>query len=366
MACQPDRQARFPRDDGFHRELTRQVNAYFASTGRSRGANTAMVVKTITLLTWFAATYVLLVFVVSSVWAVVALCASLVLATAGIGFSVQHDANHGAYTKSALANRLLGFTLDMLGACSFIWRVKHNIAHHTYTNVDGSDDDMSVGVLARLAPEQRHFAAHKLQHLYLWPLYGFLLLKWHFTYDFKNLARGRVAGTRFKRPRGWDLVEVVLGKLAFFGLAFIIPAITHPLWTVVACYFAISFATSVMLAVVFQLAHCVEEAGFASADSNGRLPLGWAEHQVASTVDFAPRNRVLTWYVGGLNYQVEHHLFPRICHVHYPALSVIVKNVCRERGVRFNEHSTLRGAIASHWRWLRRMGEAPEPVAVRC
>jgi linoleoyl-CoA desaturase len=244
--------------------------------------------------------------------------------------------------------------------------VKHNIAHHTYTNVEGADDDMSVGVLARLAPEQRHLAVHNLQHFYLWALYGFLLLKYHVAYDFKNLARGRIGSTRFKRPKGWDLVEVIIGKLAFVALAFGVPAIAHPLWVVALGYLTITFGSSIILAVVFQLAHCVEKAEFASADATGRLPLGWAAHQVASTVDFAPGNRVLTWYVSGLNHQVEHHLFPRICHVHYPALSVIVKRICREHGVRFNEHPTLRSAIASHWRWLRRMGKAPELVSSRC
>ena len=358
-ARQRERPPRFPKDDGFHRDLNARVDAYFDDSGRSRGANGAMVLKTVALLAWFAATYVLLVFVATSAAAAVALCFSLMLATAGIGFSVQHDANHGAYAKGAGANRLLGLTLDMLGASSFMWRVKHNIAHHTYTNVDGADDDMSVGVLARLAPEQRHFAAHRLQHFYLWALYGFLLLKWHFAYDFTNLARGQVAGTRFKRPRGRDLAEVVLGKSAFFVLAFVLPALAHPLWVVGLCYLAITFGTSVLLAVTFQLAHCVEEAAFATADDRGRLPRAWATHQVMSTVDFAPRNRVLSWYVGGLNFQVEHHLFPRICHVHYPALSLIVKAVCLEHGVPYNEQATLRGAIASHWRWLRRMGRPP-------
>jgi linoleoyl-CoA desaturase len=347
---------RFPKDDGFHCELTRRVDAYFDAHGLSRGANAAMIVKTITLLGWFAITYVLLVFVATSVPAVIALCASLTFATAGIGFGIQHDANHGAYAKSARVNRMLGLTLDVLGASSFLWRVKHNIAHHTYTNVDGADDDMSIGILARLAPEQRHVTAHKLQHIYLWPLYGFLLLKWHFSYDFKNLARGRVAGTRFKRPRRWDLVELILGKLVFFSLAFVVPAMVHPIWVVAVCYLAISFGTSVILAVVFQLAHCIEEAGFAEADASGHMPQSWAVHQVTSTVDFAPRNRALAWYIGGLNFQVEHHLFPRICHVHYPALSAIVERVCREHGVRFNQQPTLRAALASHRRWLWRMG----------
>jgi linoleoyl-CoA desaturase len=351
---------KFPTDDGFHRALKRNIDAYFADSGKSRHANAAMVVKTVVLLAWFVATYVLLVFVATSAWQVVLLCASLALATAGIGFGIQHDANHGAYTKSAGWNRALGLTLDMLGASSFLWRVKHNIAHHTYTNVDGSDDDMDIGWLARLAPEQPRHPHHGLQHIYLWPLYGFLLLKMHLAYDFKNLARGRVARTHFVRPRGLDLAELILGKLVFVTITFIVPAMAHPFWVVLICYAAVTFATSVLMAVVFQLAHCVEGAAFgATADAAGKLPQGWAEHQVVSTVDFARHNRLVTWYVGGLNLQVEHHLFPKVCHVHYPALADIVKRVCLDYDVRYNEQATLRGAIASHWKWLRQMGRAP-------
>lgn len=352
---------RFPSDRGFHRDLKRRVDVYFDS-GLSRHANGSMKLKSVTLFGWFFASYLFLVFGATSAWQVIALCLSLALATAGVGFGIQHDANHGAYSRHAWVNRALGLTLDMIGASSFLWRVKHNIAHHTYTNVDGADDDMDIGMLARLAPEQRRHRVHRLQHFYLWALYGLLLAKYHFAYDFTNLARARVAKTHFARPRRWELAELLAGKAVFFAFAFAVPALFHPFWIVLLCYLGTTFVTSVIFAVTFQLAHCVLEAGTDAADSDNRMPQSWALHQVATTVNFSPGNELVSWYAGGLNYQVEHHLFPRICHIHYPALARIVSDVCRDHGVRYNVHRSLGGALVSHWLWLRKMGRAECPA----
>jgi linoleoyl-CoA desaturase len=126
---------------------------------------------------------------------------------------------------------------------------------------------------------------------------------------------------------------------------------------VLVFYAGTAFALGLVLSVVFQLAHCVEDAEFPSLPSGSeRLPDEWAVHQVKSTVDFGRRSRLLTWYVGGLNFQIEHHLFPKICHVHYPRIAGVVEEVCAEYGVRYAAHDRLRDALSSHWRWLRRMG----------
>jgi linoleoyl-CoA desaturase len=352
---------KFAPDKGFHQEVDRRVLAYFESTGRSQKSNAAMVGKTVVLLAWFALSYVLLVFAAQTWWQGVVASLSLAMAMAGVGFSVQHDANHGAYSKSSAVNRAMGLTLDALGASSYLWRFKHNVAHHTFTNLAGADDDINLAPFARIAPTQPHHAFHRVQHIYLWVLYGFLMFKWHLVYDFKNLARGWVAKSRFPRPRGWSLVELLAGKLFFFAWALAIPFVFHPWWAVLVFYGLTSFVLGVLLSVVFQLAHCVEETDFPEVTSDAqRLPIPWAVHQVQATADFAPRNRLLTWYVGGLNFQIEHHLFPRMCHVHYPHVAAIVRSVCDDLGVRYTSHETLGQALASHGRWLRRMGRMPE------
>jgi linoleoyl-CoA desaturase len=221
-----------------------------------------MVVKTGVLLAWFALSYVLLVFVAQTSWQALPASLSLAMAMAGVGFSVQHDANHAAYSKSSTVNRGMGLTLDLLGASSYLWRFKHNVAHHTFTNLAGADDDINLAPFARVAPSQRHHAFHRAQHFYLWALYGFLMFKWHLVYDFKNLARGWVAKSKFPRPKGWSLVELVAGKLFFFGWAVALPLLFHAWWVVLVFYAVTSFVLGVLLSVVFQLAHCVEETDF--------------------------------------------------------------------------------------------------------
>ncbi len=351
---------KFAGDSGFHSEIKRRVGAYFQDTGLSPRDSLRMYRKTAVLLVWFGASYACLVFAATTWWQGALFSVSLALATAGVGFGIQHDANHGAYSSRGAVNRLLGMTLDMLGASSYLWRFKHNMSHHTYTNVAGADDDIDIGPLGRLSPAQPHRNVHRLQQYYLWPLYGLLLHKWHLVYDFRNVARARIAQNRFPRPRGWSLVELIGGKVLFFGWALLVPVLFHPWWVVVLYYAATAFVIGVVLSVVFQLAHCVEEADFPDPlPGTDRLPEGWAVHQVQTTVDFARHNRLLTWYLGGLNFQIEHHLFPRICHIHYPRIADIVQAASAEFGVRYTAHRGLFSAVSSHWRWLRRMGRPP-------
>jgi linoleoyl-CoA desaturase len=364
MTSAPPR-VRFPRDDGFHADLRERVAAHFEATGRRRTGGAAMHAKTGLILGWFAASYALLLLLGgSSAWLAVGGTVSIAFATAGIGFSVMHDANHGAYARSRGVNRAWGFALDFVGASSYVWRFKHNVQHHTYANVDGMDADIDAAPFLRLAPSQRRRALHRAQHLYAWPLYGVLALKWWFVDDVLDVLRGRLGGHPFARPRGAELAGFVGGKAAFVGWSLVVPALVFGSAWAVALFVLGSCTLGVVLAVVFQLAHAVPEAEFQAARAGDqRMPAGWAEHQVRATVDFAPANRLLCWYVGGLNFQVEHHLFPDVCHTHYPALAPIVTAACAERGIPHRTHPTLRKAIAAHHRFLRALGRAPAPLA---
>jgi linoleoyl-CoA desaturase len=354
----------FSADTGFHVEVKRRVLEYFERTGLSPRDSPRMFVKTAVLLLWFGASYALLVFAATTWWQGALFAVSLALSAGGVGFSIQHDANHGAYSESRIVNRIMGTTLDMLGASSYLWRFKHNITHHTYTNLDGADDDIDISPFARVSPAQPRFRYHRLQQFYIWVLYGFLYLKWHLFSDFKNVARARIARSRFPRPRGWSLVGLIGGKAAFFGWALVLPALFHTWWVVLIYYAGTSIVLGVILSVVFQMAHCVEEADFPEpAPGTDRLPDAWAVHEVQTTINFARGNRLLTWYVGGLNFQIEHHLFPRICHVHYPSIGKIVQAVCDEFGVRYTAHKSFLGALGSHWRWLERMGRLPSGIS---
>jgi linoleoyl-CoA desaturase len=349
---------RFPRDGGFHADVKRRAGAYFEATGRARFGGCSMHAKTGAILGWFAASYALLLALGgTSPWLAVALTISVALATAGIGFSVMHDANHGAYSRSARVNRGWGLALDFVGASSYLWRFKHNVQHHTYANVDGMDVDIDGEPFLRLAPSQRLRALHRYQHLYAWLLYGVLAVKWWFVDDVVDLVRGRIGQHPFPRPRGRELAAVVAGKAAFVGWTVVLPVLVFRSGWVAPLYLLGAFTLGVVLSTVFQLAHAVPDASFhAALPGGGRLPTGWAEHQVRATVDFAPSNRLLGWYVGGLNFQVEHHLLPDVCHVHYPALARIVEATCLAHGVPCRAEPTLRAAIGAHYRFLRALG----------
>ncbi|HEY6006623.1 MAG TPA: acyl-CoA desaturase [Anaeromyxobacter sp.] len=349
---------RFPGDDGFHAALKSGAAAYFEAAGRARSGGAAMQAKTGVILIWFAASYALLLLLGgASAWVAVASTVSLALATAGIGFSVMHDANHGAYAPSPRVNRAWGLALDFVGASSYVWRFKHNVHHHTYTNVGGMDPDIDAEPFLRLALPQRHRRFHRGQHVYAWPLYGVLALKWWFVDDVVDAVRGRLGQHAFPRPRGRELAAFIGGKAVFLTWSVVVPLLAFRSGWVLALFLLGAVVLGVVLSTVFQLAHAVPDAEFHSAGPGGRrMQTGWAEHQVRTTVDFAPSNRLLGWYVGGLNFQVEHHLFPDVCHLHYPALAGMVEANCRAHGVPYRSHPTLRAAIAAHYRLLRALG----------
>jgi linoleoyl-CoA desaturase len=342
---------------GFLGALRAKVDNYFATTGLPRRDLPRMYLKTVVILAWFAASYCALIFLVANWWQATFMAISLGFAAAAIGFNIQHDGGHQAYSDRRSVNRLMAMTLDMLGGSSYIWDQKHNIIHHTYANITGFDEDIQLGFLGRLSPHQRRLKFHRLQHFYLWILYGFITIKWHSFDDFRDLIRGKIGEQRFPRPQGWQLGLFFAGKAFFVAMAFVIPLMMHSVLPALFCYFLASFVQGVTLSVVFQLAHCVEDAEFPMPVEGGKIENEWAVHQVETTVDFARKSRIVSWFTGGLNFQIEHHLFPRVCHLHYPALSELVEQTCAEFGISYRTHEKISSSIASHYRWLRLMGK---------
>lgn len=348
---------KFVGDNRFQVELRRRVDAYLRSIGRRQRDCWQMYLKTAIILSLFVASYMLLVFVAQTRWQALPLAVVLGLAIAGIGFNIQHDGGHQGYSKYAWINKLMAMTLDMTGGSSYLWRWKHAVFHHTFPNITGHDSDIDLGFLGRLTPHQRRLWFHRWQHYYLWPFYGLLAMKWQLLDDFRDGIAGRVGEHRVPRPKGWELVIFIVGKMTFLTLAFGIPLLFHSVWLVLFYYAVVVLVLGMALSVIFQLAHAVEEADFPlPRDDTGRIGNSWAVHQAETTVDFARRNPVASWLLGGLNFQIEHHLFPRICHVNYPAISGLVEETCREFGVKYTEHKSIRAGVRSHFRWLRRMG----------
>lgn len=347
-----------------HRDLRARVAEVLTPDHIRRGRWTAGV-KALILVAWTVASYVGLVWFAQNAWQAILLAVSLGIAVAGVAFAIGHDANHGAFSNNRRLNRALGLSYDLIGASSYVWKLKHNHAHHSYTNIEGADTDIEQMPLARLAPDQPRRWFHRWQHIYMWVFYGLYSLKHHFGGDIKGVTGGHFGAiTPVARPRGVELAFFIGGKLVFAGWAFVIPMLLHPVWQVLVMFLIASWVLGALLATVFQLAHCVEEADFTTLDAlREGEPRSWAAHQVETTVDFCTTNPILNWYLGGLNFQVEHHLFPKVCHVHYPRLAEVVRRTCKEHGVRHTTQPTLRAALGSHARWLKKMGR-PEPAAL--
>jgi linoleoyl-CoA desaturase len=349
----------------FMRETRNEVELYLSS-GRTRLHGRAQLyLKGVVAFTLLAGSWTILVVIRPGVPAELLSLAGVVLGTILIGFCVQHDANHGAYFRTRRLNHLLGWTADaLLGFSSYAWRVKHNVAHHTYTNVDGYDDDINQTPFARLMPTQAPQPWYRLQHIYIWPLYGLMVLRWQTGGDIAALVRGRIGNSALHRPRRWDLAGLIGGKAVFVSWAVVAPLLVYPWWLVLPGYLVFTMVTSLVTATTFQLAHCVEDADFASPEQVVASKRPWAVHEVETTVDFCPGNPILTWLLGGLNYQIEHHLFPRLPHTHYPRIAEIVRRNAAKHGVRYTAQSSLRAALRSHQRHLRALGRAGRSVEI--
>ena len=353
----PVRRLDFGEDRTFRKALRSRVNEYFQSTGRHKRGGWSMYVKSAFFLAGLVASYILLVFVVRNVWVALTLTTTLALCTAGIGFNIQHDGGHRAYSSRRWLNRLAAWTLDLIGGSSGRWRWKHTVIHHRYVNITSYDSDIDIGLLGRLSPHQRRYWWHRWQHWYLWIFYGLLALKMQLLDDFSYVTTGRVGDLRVPRPRGWELVTFIAGKAIFFGWALAVPLALHPFLNVLFFYTVASVVLGVVMVMVFIIPHLVEKAEFPlPREDTGRMENPSAVHQAMVTVNFSPGNRILTWLIGGLNYHKEHHLFPLICHVNYVGMSEIVEATCREFGVPYHTHGSFWCGIATHYRWLRHMG----------
>jgi linoleoyl-CoA desaturase len=357
LAPAPAARVRFAADDRALQDALRtRVDAYFAERGLKKTANAAMVAKTVF---WLGATAALFFVVVSGAlpallaWPLAAL---LGVAMAAVGFNVGHDAIHGAWSDKPWVNRLLGHTFDLLGASSLTWAEAHNFVHHTYTNVPGVDHDLDPGPFMIFDPRKKPSAVHRYQHIYAFPLYLMTFVVWVFKKDFVQVASPDPRTGKRHAPSA--VAGVVLWKLAHFALFLGLPLVVsgYAPWAVVVGYATVVACAGLTLAVVFQLAHVVEGTSFPVPDGSLRLPDAWMRHQLTTTANFAPDSRFWNFFTGGLNHQIEHHLFYKICHIHYPALAPIVADVARKHGAPYHVQPTFRAALASHVRTMKRLG----------
>lgn len=341
----------------FFDALRARTDHYFKERNLSPTGDFRLYLKTIVLVTLAAAVYAVLVFGQIPAWASLTLCAVLGLTFAAIGFNVMHDGAHGSYSNNKTINTLMSWSLNLMGGSSFMWKVKHNIVHHSFTNIDGVDDDIDIRPFMRVSDQQPKYWFHRFQHVYGFILYGLTYFMWIFYMDFLKYFTHRIGDMPIRRMKLSEHIGFWATKLMYLGLFIGLPVYTQGWVDTLLGYSIVLFVTGVTIAVVFQLAHIVEGTHFPQPDpASNKIENEWALHQVKTTANFATRSGIVSWFMGGLNFQVEHHLFPRISHVHYPAISRIVRETCQEFNIQYIEYPTVWSALGAHVRHLRTLG----------
>ena len=340
----------------FHTELKRRINEYFESTGKSLSGNSRLYVKAIVLVTAFLFLYIHLVFFTPIVILAVLESILLGIVVAGIGFNIMHDGAHGSFSKYKWVNNMAAFSLNVLGGSSFMWNVKHNVIHHAYTNVDGVDDDIDIQPWMRMSSTQPRLAMHRYQHVYFWFLYSLLYILWIFVLDYQKYFKRRVGNMPIKKMTLADHLIFWSFKLFYLFVFVAVPIYVTGFMAWLIGFLTFTLVAGFVLSIVFQLAHTVEHTHFPMPGEGGKLEDEWAIHQLKTTANFAPKNKFISWLVGGLNFQIEHHLFPKVSHVHYANLRRIIKQACAEYGIPYLEYPRMSQAVVSHVSFLKQMG----------
>ena len=351
-------------NNDFYQSLKASVEEYFSKNKIKKTGDWRLYIKTITLVTTALVMYSLLMFAPLTNWQALLSCVILGISLASIGFAVMHDANHGSYSTKTKLNDFLGLSLNALGASSYFWKQKHNIIHHTYTNVDGIDDDIAKSPIIRHCESQKWVPAHKVQYLYLLPVYSLSTIFWIFIMDFTKYFSRKIFTTDAWKMNTKNHIIFWATKASYLTFYIILPIMVWGFVPWLAGFFVLNAVMGLILSLVFQLAHVVENTEFehVGLDETKQVESAWAECQMRTTANFAMGNKVISWFVGGLNYQIEHHLFPRVSHVHYPAISKIVMEKAKEFNLPYNKYDTMTEAVASHFRVMKQLGKKPEQV----
>jgi len=352
---------RFSSNPSFFHELRKRVDSYFKDQDISKTGDFRLYSKTIILLSSLLILYIWLVWFTPAIWVALILCGLMGVNMAAIGFNVMHDGAHGSYSSNPNINAVMGFALNVMGGNVYIWKLKHNINHHTFTNIEGHDDDIDIKPFLRIHEEQEKRWHHRFQHIYSVFLYGLTYIFWIYFNDFNKYFSGKVSEhTTLKKMDVKQHISFWASKVVYTFAFIVWPGMQLGWTSAIVGYLLMAGVTGIFIAIVFQLAHVVEDTEFVAPnkDEIKQLENEWAVHQLKTTVNFATGNRFLNWLLGGLNFQVEHHLFPSISHIHYPELNKIVRQACEEFNMPYKEYSGFFAAIQSHFSHLKQIGKA--------
>lgn len=351
-----------PGENDFYKTLRIKVDEYFSSNNIKKTGNWSMKVKSIAMLSMYLIPYFLILSnLYVNVWVYFLLWIAMGFGMAGIGLSVMHDAIHGAYSSNKTLNKIVGEVINLIGGFSLNWKIQHNVLHHAFTNVHGVDEDIDAGKFLRFSPNAERLGYHRFQHVYAWFFYGLMTIFWATGKDFTQLKRYYDMGlVRTKGLYQRKMLVLILTKALYYVYVVGLPILLGNLawYFPVIGFMIMHFTAGLILSAIFQPAHVMETSDYPNPGKNGTVENTWAINQLQNTCNFAPKSKLFSWYVGGLNFQVEHHLFPNICHVHYKKISKIVEQVTTEYGLPYYVVPTFAKAIKEHGRMLKKLGTA--------
>lgn len=339
--------------------LRKKVNEYFRTNKISTKGNTALVVQTLFMLSLYIIPFVLVMSITITAWTGLILAIIMGIGIAGIGMGTMHDAVHGSYSNKEWVNTLFGGTLYLLGSYVLNWKIQHNILHHTYTNIEGRDEDIASRGPIRLSEHAPLRKIHRYQYIHAFFFYGLLTLA-KLVKDFTQLAKYNKTGITLQNQASpaAEYTKMVLVKLVYLFVIIGLPILRTEFtwWQVLVGFFIMHWVAGCILSTVFQLAHVVEGTEQPLPNEDGVIENDWVIHELQTTADFGRDNLLLSWYAGGLNFQIEHHLFPNICHIHYRKIAPIVESTAREFGYPYNAKPSLAAALSSHIKRLKQLG----------
>lgn len=347
----------------FFRTLNKRVNYYFKESKIRKTGNWKLYLKAVIIFSMFLVPYFVIMIFDPNQWISLMFIILSSIGMAGVGMNVMHDGNHGSFSNKKWVNKLMGSSIYILAGNAYNWQIQHNVLHHTFTNIHGHDEDLAAGRILRFSKHSKWFPHHKYQQFYSFLLYGLMTINWAITGDFVQTIRFLKRKLSFKKlispKKQW--INLIFTKIIYFTIWIVLPMVLLNLvwWKILIGFFILHYIAGVILTIIFQLAHVVEKVEMPLPSNLGNMKNSWAIHQLFTTSNFSTNNKILNWFSGGLNFQVEHHLFPKISHIHYKKISKIVKKTALEFNLPYNEYRTTRDAIKSHFNFLKLMGTKP-------
>ncbi|MDO9039644.1 MAG: acyl-CoA desaturase [Lutibacter sp.] len=347
----------------FFKTLNKRVNAYFKENELKRTGNWKLYTKAVVMFGLFLAPLIVILTVSMPQLALLLLTVVIGIGMAGVGMNVMHDSNHESFSNKKWVNKVMGSSMYILAGNVYNWKVQHNVLHHTFTNIPGYDEDIDAGRIIRFNKNTKWLKIHQFQKYYSFLLYGLLTINWAITTDFRQMhkyLKRKLSYGKFPNPAA-EWTTLIVTKIIYYLLWIVLPLLVLDIawWKVLIGFFVMHYTAGIILSIVFQLAHIVPMAEMPLPDKEGNLEHTWAVHQLYTTANFAPDNKFISWYTGGLNHQVEHHIFPHISHIHYEKLAKIVKETAFEYNLPYNEYKTFTKAILEHFNQLKTMGAKP-------